>query len=162
MLIEIWQGKEKDSLRFITLFWNHFVKILKFWHKLVTSSIQNWLEKCPKLATVRLISEMRFSVSWNCKRNLEVINAFTKLFYEILARFCGDIISKWAKMTKICISWVIGSKILKSGTITTFVQHFFFWQKNFWILKHRSSLWLRYFKTGAMKAEFTSKMCSNS
>ena len=28
-------------------------------------------------------------------------------------------------MTKICISWVIGSKILKSGTITTFVQHFF-------------------------------------
>ena len=125
MLIEIWQGKEKDTLRFITLFWNHFVKILKFWHKLVTSSIQNWLEKCPKLATVRLISEMRFSVSWTCKRNLEVINAFTKLFYEILARFCGDIISKWAKMTKICISWVIGSKILKSGTITTFVQHFF-------------------------------------
>ena len=45
MLTERWKSKVEGALRCIIPLWKCFLKILKFWFSLVTSSTQNWLEK---------------------------------------------------------------------------------------------------------------------
>ena len=47
--------KSKRYFRWIICLWNRFLKIVKFWHNVVTSSTRNWLEKRPKLISHVLI-----------------------------------------------------------------------------------------------------------
>ena len=74
---------------------------------------------------------------------------------DVLAPCCDVIISTLGQKDS---NLYMMYKVLKSGTINNFGSKNFFWRKNFWILKHRSSLWRHYSKTGTIRADLTSEM----
>ena len=82
------------------------------------------------------------------KNNFVVWYSLMELFFqnlEILVPCCDAIVSK------------LGQKDSNSYITLWFGSKKNLWQ-NFWILKHRSSLWRHYSKTGTIRAELTSKM----
>ena len=85
-----------------------------------------------------------------------LINLFSQNL-EILAPDCDVIISKLVQKTQICISSTTDCKNIKIRNYNNFGSKIFFWRRNFWILKHRSSLWPYHSKTGTIRAEFISE-----
>ena len=78
MLIERWKSKVEGTLRCIIPLWKRFLKILKFWFSLATSSTQNWLEKGPKSVSHVLMVIER----WNSK--VKGVLRFFRLWNHIL------------------------------------------------------------------------------
>ena len=112
---------------------------------------QNWLKKGPELvAHVLMVIER-----WESK--VKGTLRWGKLFSQNLET-CDVIIPNWLKKTQICISYITGSKNIKIRNYYNFGSKNFFWQMNFWILKHPSSLWRHYSKTGTVRAELISEM----
>ena len=125
----------------------------------MTSSIQKWLEKGPKLVSDRLMVIERRKIK--SKKNFEVRYLLMKQFFQnfdILALCCDFIISKMGQKYSnlhIIHNWW---KNVKIKNCNNFGSKIFFWRRNFWILKLRSLLWRHYSKTGSIRAELTSEM----
>lgn len=82
MLMERWKSKVKDILRLIIHLWNHPLKILKFWLKIMTSSTQNCLGKRSKLVSHVLLFMERWKPK--VKRALRRDICLWKYFLKIL------------------------------------------------------------------------------
>ena len=121
MVIERWKSIVKEYLSWSISFWNHYLKILKFWLNMVMSSTQNWFKKGPKLISLVLMVIERwgtlrwsillwhfFSESWNSS--------------SMLWRHDLKIISKRLRF----VNHVQLAVRLKSGTRISLVQKFFF------------------------------------
>ena len=81
--------------------------------------------------------------SWNC---------------EILAPCCDVIISELGKNdSNLHIKYNCRKKIIIRN-YNNFGSRFFFWWQNFWILKHRPSLWRHYSQTETIRTVLTSEM----
>ena len=57
MIIERWKSKVKGNFRWSIHFWNHYLKILKFWLPAVPSSTQKWVKKSKLIFHVPILIE---------------------------------------------------------------------------------------------------------
>ena len=121
MVIERWKSIVKGYSRWSISFWNHYLKILKFWLNMVMSSTQNWFGKGPKLVSLVLMVVERWgTLRWR----ILLWNVFSKSWNSssMLWRHDLKIISKRLRSVN-HVQLVVR---LKSGTRITLVQKFFF------------------------------------
>ena len=82
IFIERYKSKVKGTLTWNIRLWNCFLKILKFWLNVVTSSNQNWLEKGSKHLSLVLIvierckSKVKETLRWG----IRLWNYFLEIF----------------------------------------------------------------------------------
>ena len=121
MVIERWKSIVKGYSRWSISFWNHYLKILKFWLNMVMSSTQNWFGKGPKLVSLVLMVVERWgTLRWR----ILLWNIFSKSWNSssMLWRHDLKIISKRLRSVN-HVQLVVR---LKSGTRITLVQKIFF------------------------------------
>ena len=119
MVIERWKSIVKEYLSWSISFWNHYLKILKFWLNMVMSSTQNWFKKGPKLISlVLMVIERWGTLRWSI------------LLWHFFSESWNSSSMLWRHDLKI-ISKRLGVR-LKSGTRISLVQKIFFIIANLW------------------------------
>ena len=79
VVIGRWKSMVKGNLRWSIRFWNHYLKILKFWIPVVTSSTQNWFKKVQiGISCTNVDRKMKIK----SERNFPVTYLFMKLFFS--------------------------------------------------------------------------------
>ena len=97
MVIKRWRSIVKGNLSWNIPFWNHSLKIFKFWLPVVTSSTQKWVRKVQVgISCTNVDRNMKIKSKWYFEMNYSFMKLFSQNF-EVLTQTCDIINPKLAR-----------------------------------------------------------------